>query len=456
MNRPANRILILTALIVLPLLLPGTGLAESRPNIILIMADDLGYGDLSCYGNQEFSTPNLDRLASEGMRFTDFHSSGPVCSPTRAGLMTGRYQQRAGIPGVIMARFDANRHHGLQIEEITLAEQLKSAGYTTAIFGKWHLGYSERFNPLHHGFDHFEGYVSGNIDYKSHFDQVEVFDWWKGLVKSEEPGYTTHLITRNAVSFIEQHQDRPFFLYVAHESPHYPFQGPGDPPIRGPKKTDLDDSLEFKQRAYREMIQEMDLGIGEIINTLERLELSSNTLVFFLSDNGASFGSNGILRGQKGQLWEGGHRVPAIASWPGRIKPGTVCRDTAISLDLAPTIWEIAGTAPPSGHKIDGISLLPLFKGGKIPLKERRLFWNYGDKGAARDGNWKLLINAGGKNKNLLFNLDKDPSERQNLADEYPDKAEMLYQFYIDWKTDVETGATAQPEEPLKRNVVSQ
>lgn len=433
----------------------GTGKAEPKPNIILIMADDLGYGDLSCYGNKKFATPNLDRLASEGMRFTDFHSSGPVCSPTRAGLLTGRYQQRAGIPGVILAGFDENRHHGLHTKEITFAEQLRSAGYATAIFGKWHLGYARNFNPVHHGFDQFKGYVSGNVDYISHFDRLEVHDWWDGQEDSPETGYTTHLITRNAVNFIEQHRDRPFCLYVAHESPHTPFQGPGDPPIRGPEKVPEDSSPEFRDRAYREMIQEMDSGIGEIMDTLERQGLSSNTLVFFLSDNGAAYGSNGLLRGKKGQLWEGGHRVPAIAWWPGQIKAGTVCQSPAISLDLTPTMWEIAGVSTPAGHHLDGISLMPVLLSGKTPPEKRQFYWSYQEAGAMRDGDWKLLINAGGKKHTQLFNLSDDPSEQHNLEKQYPEQVKKMSAAFRDWLENVKSDATIQPVEPLKRTVAN-
>jgi arylsulfatase A-like enzyme len=217
-----------------------TGIACSEepgrpPNIVLVLADDMGYGDASCYGNEAFRTPCLDALAAKGMRFLDFHSSGPVCSPTRAGLLTGRYQQRAGIPGVIYADPKQNRHHGLQVEEITFAELLQKAGYATAVCGKWHLGYQKQYNPVHHGFGRFRGYVSGNVDYISHYDRMEIYDWWDGLELVEEEGYSTHLITEHAVRFIEENRRRPFCLYVAHEAPHSPWQGPPDPPIRGPE-----------------------------------------------------------------------------------------------------------------------------------------------------------------------------------------------------------------------------
>ncbi|MGA0327306.1 MAG: sulfatase-like hydrolase/transferase, partial [Limisphaerales bacterium] len=202
--------------------LPVPAMAN-QPNLIVILADDLGYGDLSCYGNKRFETPSLDQMASEGMRFTDFHSSGPVCSPTRAGLLTGRYQQRSGIPGVINAAFQANRHHGLSPEEWTFAEALQGQGYHTAIFGKWHLGYRAVFNPIHHGFEVFKGYVSGNVDYHAHIDRMGVKDWWQNDLLADETGYTTELITQHALSYLEAHAEDRFCLYLAYEAPHDPY-----------------------------------------------------------------------------------------------------------------------------------------------------------------------------------------------------------------------------------------
>ena len=210
------------------------------------MADDLGYGDVGCYGSRRNQTPQIDALARDGMRFTDFHSSGTVCSPTRAGLLTGRYQQRSGIPAVITAA--NHRDVGLPLEEITFAERLKKAGYGTAMFGKWHLGYERRFNPIHQGFEQFRGYVSGNVDYVSHVDQTGIADWWDGDKLVPEQGYSTELITKHAVEYIEQNRERPFCLYVAHEAPHYPYQGPGD------KADFLHTMNSFGHREYRQTV----------------------------------------------------------------------------------------------------------------------------------------------------------------------------------------------------------
>ena len=418
---------------------------KRKPNFIIILADDMGYGDASCYGGW-IKTPHLDRLAAEGMRFTDFHASGAVCSPTRAGLMTGRYQQRAGIPGVINADPKTAAHYlGLQPAEVTFGKLLKQAGYTSAIFGKWHLGYTKNFNPIHHGFDRFRGYVSGNIDYISHYDRMGVYDWWEGLEHVKEEGYVTHLITKHSVKFISEHKDRPFCLYVPHEAVHTPLQAPGDPPQRGPAQRRGKGPERGPKETYTLMMKAMDDGVGEIAAAVKRLGLAENTLIFFFSDNGGTrHGSNAPLRGQKGSVWEGGHREPAVAWWPGRIKPGTVCGDLCISLDLMPTLLELAGAALPAGHKLDGVSLAGLLLEGK-GLGRRRLFWN---GRAMRDGPWKLVVAGRGAGGVGLYNLDQDIGEKNNLADKHPQRVAQMLAAIEAWKKDVATGATKQPGAP--------
>ena len=387
--------------------------AKTRPNFVVILADDLGYGDLGCYGNDSIETPHLDRLVKGGLRWTQFYASGPVCSPTRAGLMTGRYQQRAGVPGVINADPAKNRHHGLSRREDTLAESLRSIGYRTAIFGKWHLGYDVHFNPTHHGFDEFRGFVSGNIDYQSHFDRMGYLDWWRDDEIDDETGYSTHLITKHAVQFIERHRDRPFFLYVAHEAPHTPFQGPNDPAFRREGKVVPERrSPEHRERAYREMVEELDRGVGDVVGALEEHELSERTYVFFFSDNGgARFGSNGPLRGHKGSLWEGGIRVPAIAWAPGRVAPGQTTDAVGITLDVFPTLLELAGAEEAKRRRLDGRSFAArLVKSSDrraAPPSERALFWEFGRQAAVRRGDWKLLRPARGDAQ--LFHLGRDP-----------------------------------------------
>lgn len=419
-----------------------------RPNIVLIMADDLGYGDLSCYGSTNCETPQLDRLAARGMRFTDFHSSGTVCSPTRAGLLTGRYQQRAGIDGVVYAAPKMNRHHGLQKNEITLGQCLQAAGYRTGMFGKWHLGYQRQYNPTFRGFQQFVGYVSGNVDYFAHLDRTGVFDWWHNAdINREEQGYVTHLITDHAVDFIRQQKDEPFFVYIAHEAVHSPYQGPNDKPMRKEGRGDIK-SAKRKDiaNAYREMNTEMDRGIGKVVSVLKELKLTDNTFIFFLSDNGANNkGSNGTLRGFKGSVWEGGQRVPAIACWPGHIAAGSVCDQTVISIDLMPTILELAKATVPAGHQLDGVSLVSLLT-QQQKLKPRSIFWDYNGCSAVRQGPWKLVLNQNRKTPVELFNLQDDLSETKNLAEKQPQRVQKMLSSFTAWKKDVAQTATLQPE----------
>ncbi len=418
----------------------------SLPNFIIIMADDLGYGDLSCYGNKSFKTPRLDQLAKEGLSFTDFHSSGPVCSPTRAGLMTGRYQQRASVPGVINADPKKNRHHGLQLVEKTIAEYLKKAGYTTGCFGKWHLGYLEKYNPVHQGFDTFKGYVSGNIDFHNHLDRMGFHDWWENTKRKRVKGYSTHLITKNTIEFIQENHKKPFFAYVAHEAPHTPYQGPNDPAFRVEGKAVGEPrSREFKLRALKEMIQEMDKGIGEIVDKVKELGIEKNTLVMFFSDNGAtSFGFNGVLRGTKGQLFEGGHREPAIAWWPGKIEPDTKTDAMAITLDITPTLLDLAGVQDQKiTSTFDGKSLKKVFLNNGT-FDDRALFWEFGKQRAARIGDWKYIQFARNLKGPGLFNLKTDLSEKNNLAKQHPERLKALMKAWENWKKTVSLNATPQ------------
>ena len=408
-----------------------------RPNIILIMADDLGYGDVSCYGSTKIQTPSIDALARGGMKFTDYHSNCPVCSPTRAALLTGRYQQRSGIEGVIYAK-GPTRQTGIALEEITFAEVLKKHGYATGIFGKWHLGYNVEFNPARQGFDEFVGYVSGNVDYHSHIDGAGFEDWWKNCEKVPEEGYCTDLITRHGIDFIERHKDEPFCLYLPHEAPHSPYQGREDPPERlsGGRKGKKAKGDEIV-RAYKEMVEVMDEGIGRIVETVRRLGLERKTFIFFCSDNGATKkGSNGALSGYKGSLWEGGHRVPAVAYWPGRIKPGTITGQTVLGMDLFATMASIARAKPPAGLKLDGVDLSGMLTEDR-KLPERTLFWRYRKEKAVRKGPWKLLLQ---RNQAKLYNLDEDLAEKKNLAKAKPAMVKQLEDELSAWEQEVSAG----------------
>jgi arylsulfatase A-like enzyme len=405
---------------------------EKLPNIVLIMADDLGYGDIGCYGNAYIKTPVLDKMAGEGMKFLDYHSNGSVCTPTRAALMTGNYQQRAGLEGVIYAVKD-KRIYGLGQEQKTMAEYLKDAGYQTGIFGKWHLGYKPEFNPTLHGFDEFYGYVSGNVDYISHRDGIGLYDWWHNTDTVYEEGYVTDLITNHALDFIRKNRNKPFFLYLPHEAPHYPYQGRNDKADRLPgtdfkahgSRTDV-------KEAYKEMVEIMDENIGRVMDLLHELRLDKNTLVFFCSDNGATnAGSNDDLRGFKGSLWEGGHRVPAIAWFPGKIAGETENNSTILSMDILPTILALTGNPNPS--KFDGKDFSKVLLNGE-ELPERSVCWRYRNNIAIRKGEWKYLKV---KEEEFLFHLKSDVREQNNLISIEPELANLLKTELLKWELEM-------------------
>ena len=405
----------------------------TKPNFIIIMADDLGYGDISCYGNEIIRTPNIDALAADGMRFTDYHSNGAVCSPTRAAMLTGRYQQRCGITGVVTAA--NHRHTGMSLDEITFAEVLKQKNYTTGLFGKWHLGYETEFNPIKQGFDEFAGFVSGNVDYHSHIDQEGHADWWHGEKLEEDKGYSTDMITQYGEKFIEKHHSKPFCLFLAHEAPHYPYQGPDDDPQRKVGNPKTFKGREDKAAAYKEMIEAMDAAIARIVDKVNKMNIENNTLIFFCSDNGpAAHGSSGPLRGKKGSLFEGGHRVPAIAYWPGKIKTGCVTDETIMGMDLFPTMAAMTGAATPSN--LDGIDFSSvMLRGAK--LIERTLFWQQGGQKALRRGKWKLVMQ---KKNTQLFNLENDLAEKNDLSTIEKDITTELTVLLNNWYSEVTNG----------------
>jgi arylsulfatase A-like enzyme len=440
------------------------GCLAEKPNFVVIMVDDMGYAGVSCFGNPYFETPEIDRLAREGMRLTDFHSSGTVCSPTRAGLLTGRYQQRAGIEAVIHPVSDHPEHRkGLKKGEVTFAETLKGAGYATGLVGKWHQGYtevSEEYHPENHGFDEFVGYHSGNIDFVSHVGDHNLHDWWHGREETREEGYTTHLINRYAVDFIERHKDEPFCLYVAHESIHNPVQVPGDPVRRTEQGWDRWKPKDEAERIekFKGMTLPIDEGVGEIRRTLEAAGIADNTLILFFSDNGPSgdFPSGSEdLRGRKGSVYEGGHKVPCLAWWPGTIAAGSEDSTPSISLDVMPTLLGLAGVKPSESRPLDGLDLGPVLLGTR-ELGERPLFWasmgNNGARGEAmREGPWKLVVThpkakpgTFSNEKVELYRLDRDLSEQQDLAAERPEKAAELLAQLKAWYADTQTTATPQ------------
>lgn len=401
--------------------------AAQRPNIVLIVADDLGYGDLSSYGGR-ISTPSLDALARASVRFTDFHSNAPYCTPTRAALMTGRYPHRAKL----FYALPANSTTGLPASETTIAEILKAAGYATGLVGKWHLGHLDRFHPLGQGFGSFFGFLKGEIDYVNHLDAFGHLDWWRMKGPVTVPKYSTTVITDEAIAFIRRNASRPFFLTVAYQAPHTPYQGPGDPAIRKPNQPAQ--GLEGDPTHYPAMVQAMDQGIGRIVSTLSSLNLRSRTIVFFLSDNGGllPYGCNKPCKAGKGSVYEGGHRVPALVSWPTIISP-RVRNDTLATFDIFPTVLELAAIAAPPALLIDGTSFAPLLLHQET-MPARRLFWTSGTSYAVRDGKWKMTVISGNTS---LFDLSNDMAETTNLALSKPEIVAALRSALNQWKADV-------------------
>ena len=436
--------------------------AVKRPNIIVILADDLGYGDLGGYYGGRANTPNINRLAREGMLFTDFHSNGPMSSPTRAALLTGRYQQRLGIETALPTDWD-DRGIGSEANknEITIATYLRKSGYKTAIFGKWHLGKHSSANPVHHGFDEFRGLTCGSGDYFSKMDRNGFKDWWHNEDLSFQEGYATDVITDNSVSYINAHKDNPFFLYVAYNAIHFPWQTSEDYTLEtvregedftssnpGPKSKLGPHQPEEIPSIVIQMIEELDKNVGRIIESLQEQGIEKNTLVFFTSDNGGylnyngstwpKVSSNGPLRGQKGQLYEGGHRVPAIAWWPGHIPASSVKNQTVMTFDILPTVLDLLGIKNPSGrgpNALDGVSILPLLIQGK-ELASRTLFWRMGGQKAVRSGPWKLVV-QGQNSTPALYNLEDDIGESRDLSSKYPKKVQQLKEKLNAWGKDV-------------------
>ncbi len=423
------------------------GIAHAdKPNIVLIVADDLGYGDLGCYGSNTNSTPHIDALAASGLRFTDFHAAGPMCSPTRAAMLTGLYQQRFGrvFDGALSGI--SHRDIGLPQEAVTLAEILRGEGYATGCFGKWHLGYRPPWLPTDQGFDIFRGLASGDGDFHTHIDRSGNEDWWHDNEIAMESGYTTDLITKHSIDFITKHHDEPFFLYVPHLGIHFPWQGPDDPPHREKGTSYHHDKWGRIPNPgnvsphVRAMIESLDHSTGQILAALEKGKLTEKTIVVFTSDNGGyltygenfrNISSNGPLRGQKTDLYEGGHRVPTIVSWPSKIAP-KVTDETAHSVDLFPTFASLAGISSEKAQT-DGTSLTSLLF-ENAPLPDRMLFWRADADRAVRHGRWKLCVRG---EKPELYDLEKDLSEQHNLAEAHPKITNSLLTAWAHWEADV-------------------
>lgn len=435
---------------------PEDPAADKRPNVVIINMDDLGYGDLGAYGQQAYATPNLDRLAKDGMRFTNFYSVQAVCSASRAGLLTGCYPNRVGISGALYP-FSVI---ALDAREETIASILKKQGYQTAMVGKWHLGSQAPHLPTYFGFNEYLGLPYSNDMWPVDYDGKPITDTSifrgkypplpllegertvKFIQTLEDQGMLTQMYTRRAVSFIEQQAGKPFFLYVAHSMPHVPIYA--SPDFLGRSGAGL----------FADMMQEVDWSVGEIINALQRTGVLDQTLVIFTSDNGPWLtfgnhaGSSGGLREGKGTAWEGGVRVPFIAYWKGRIRPGQVCDRIGVNIDILPTVAALTG-APLPTLKIDGVDLSPLFRQPRAhgPRDEFAYYYDRNNLKAIRKGNWKLVfphqsqtyLNNGAIGANgfpgktgqvkvpmALYDLGRDPAEQKDLQKQFPDIVKQL------------------------------
>ena len=444
------RIAIVAAFCTATALLPASTLAQRsdsrRPNIVLIITDDVGYGDLSSYGAPDLKTPNIDRLARDGVRMTDFYANGATCTPTRTGLISGRYQQRFALELPLGARGEADAERGLAPTGWSLPQLLKNNGYATALIGKWHLGWKSEFSPAAHGFDYFFGFKSGFIDYYQHTaggDSPLKADLFENDRPVEVPGYMTDLITERSVRFIEQNSQRPFFIDVSYNAAHWPYQRPDSPSTARDNGRHLGpfDETTSTRADYVAMLERADQGVGRILKALDESGLRQNTIVIFTNDNGGEWLSrNAPLFHHKGSVWEGGIRVPAIIRWPGRIRPGGVSHQVGITMDLTASILAATGTPVPPESHLEGINLFPVLEGRSTEI-ERTLFWRVTGarpQQAVRSGEWKLLLDGG---RAMLFNLRTDIGERHNLIGQHSEIARRLRPLLAAWQEDVDTEA---------------
>jgi arylsulfatase A-like enzyme len=411
-----------------------------RPNIVFILADDLGWGDLSCYGRPDYATPNLDRLASQGMRFTNSYSAAPVCTPTRVGFHTGRYPARlpVGLEEPIHERSvigDRVKTIGIPRSHPTVSSTIKAAGYDTALIGKWHLGYWPDFGPLHYGFDEFFGIMSGAVDHFTHKDMTENLDLYEGDVTVERVGYLTDLLTNRAVDYLLRPHKKPFYLSLHHTSPHWPWEGPKD--------IAFSRSIEYSRtgfrsggsiKVYAEMVKNLDTNIGKVLDTLQRTGLDKNTLVVFTSDNGGErFSYHWPLRGQKQELYEGGIRVPAIVRWPGVTRSGTVSDQPVITMDWTATLIAAAGCKPDGNYPLDGEDVRPILSGQRS-ANERTFLWRTKRQGAVRKGKWKYLREG---LTEFLFDLSIDEREQAEFGREHPEIVKSLRRDFDAWQLEM-------------------
>jgi len=415
-------------------------LRAQHPNIIYIMADDLGYADLSCYGRKEYSTPNLDKLAAEGIKFTNAYSAAPLCTPTRAAFMTGRYPARTPVglrePLDWLSR---DSSIGLTPDHPSLATLLKKAGYKTFLIGKWHLGFSAPFSPNKNGFDEFFGFNGGGIDYISHTDPKGNNDLYENEHFVVKEGYMTDLLRDKTIDILKRKHVQPFFISLMFSAPHWPWQARGDKPYpTSPTATGSGEwAVNGSPVTYKAMLLAMDEAVGTILETLDEQKLSATTVVIFTSDNGGErFSDMGVLSRQKSHLWEGGIRVPALLWWPGKIPANTVTDQPAITMDWTATILALANAKPDPAFPLDGMDLSPMLT-RNTTLLSRTFYWRATQRVkqyAMREGKWKYLKDENGE---YLFDLDTDPGEKNDLKEKEELIFEKLKEKYQAWEKTV-------------------
>lgn len=432
--------------------------AASKPNIIIIVADDLGYADLGIHGCKDIHTPHIDSIAKNGVRCTSGYVSGPYCSPTRAGLLTGRYQQRFGHEFNPGPAGNNSPSFGLSLDETTLPQLLKNAGYKTGMVGKWHLGSTEKFNPINRGFDEYFGFLGGANSYTD--GKTIVSNIVRGTKTVEEKEYLTDAFAREAVAYVDKQKKDPFFLYLAFNAVHTPLQA-------SPKHDiDIDKIPNPNRRTYASMLFAMDDAIGKLLLKLDKENLTENTLIFFISDNGGpegvNFSDNGPLKGVKATTWEGGIRVPFFVQWKAVLPKGKVYDNPVIQLDILPTILAASGGEYSHKKKLDGVNLLPYFKGENKEPPHDALYWRFGAQIAIRMGDWKLTKAPGEDIKfnradmasaegSHLYNLKEDIGETKNLSVTNSEKVKALKEAWNQWNKELVKPAWGQENLKAKK-----
>ncbi len=411
-------------------------MADTRPNIIFILADDLGYADLSCFGRRDYTTPNIDRIAHEGVRFLQSYANSPVCSATRTALITGRYQYRLTV-GLEEPINPSSPPVGMPPEHPTLPSLLRDAGYDTALVGKWHLGKPPTYGPQKSGYEYFWGMLHGSADYFRHTGPSTIYENNNEVAVQ---GYKTTLFGDRAVEFVNGAKERtkPFFLSLHFNAPHWPWEGPGDEAESRRIKT-LRHYDGGSLKVYKSMVEAMDLNVGRVLQALDAQGLAENTIVIFTSDNGGErFSDMWPFAGEKGELLEGGLRLPTVMRWPARLKAGTVSGQASMSMDWMPTLLSAAGVKPDANFPPDGVDLVPMLSGEK-PEQDRLLYWRYkaSAQSAVLQGKWKYLSIGGNE---FLFDIASDQRERANLRERFPDIFADLKAKYAAWN------ATMLPE----------